>query len=633
MKRFAKPRFCIPAALVVILLACASAPLGAQTLCSSGVCVLTWQNDTYRTGDNLQESVLNHGTIAKKIFGQRCSAQLDGQVYGQPLVLTNVNIDSTTYPFVVYVVTQNDTLYQIDGDPQHNCTVINKLPFLSTQGLPTYGQFPKSCKGCIAVSPIIGILGTPVININNGVGTIYLVTESQDQPTRASTSYAYLYAVDVQSLAVKQSVHVCASGCGQFSSSQFAHDHIQRTGLLFANCGSGCQNKNYVYAGFSMRDAAPTPYPFGAIFGYNADDLNDPNVFYIQTSQGTTGQDGGGIWMGGAAPAFGTDSSGQSWIYVTTANGVFDLNNSAPPNTEMGDSFLKLDPNGLALAAPSGGYGYFTPVDQYYRSFYSPACNNFSGDVDFGSGGVMLIPDHQLPNWPNLALSGDKEGGLWFVDRTNLGGFDTSCSNNPCSCRPTQSGNNIETYWTTTPYQGKNIHGGEAFWQFGSAPPFRNYLFAAAGEGQVIRYLLCADSRAKGPIDTKVCPTRLFGSVDTLGHRINFPYGVTPSISANGQARDAVVWAIKKPDGHVSQGTIPGIFYAFDAVTMKELYNSNQCTMNKVPVDQIAPATKFSVPTVANGFVYVGAQGLQNGVNNGSGTFYIFGSLPPRTCD
>jgi hypothetical protein len=65
---------------------------------------------------------------------------------------------------------------------------------------------------------------------------------------------------------------------------------------------------------------------------------------------------------------------------------------------------------------------------------------------------------------------------------------------------------------------------------------------------------------------------------------------------------------------------------------MRELYNSNRCTVNKIPVDQIAPATKFSVPTVANGYVYVGTQGLQNGINNGSGNFYIFGPLS-RTCD
>jgi hypothetical protein len=81
-------RFCVPAALAVVLVAVATAPSSAQNPCSSGVCVTTWHNDTYHTGDNLSESSITPSSITTDNFGQLCSASLDGQVYAQPLVAT-----------------------------------------------------------------------------------------------------------------------------------------------------------------------------------------------------------------------------------------------------------------------------------------------------------------------------------------------------------------------------------------------------------------------------------------------------------------------------------------------------------------------------------------------------------------
>jgi len=69
-----------------------------QNLCNSGVCVLTWQQDTgtdigqgysYRTGQNLSELSITASSITSDNFGQLCSAALDGQVYAQPLVVTD----------------------------------------------------------------------------------------------------------------------------------------------------------------------------------------------------------------------------------------------------------------------------------------------------------------------------------------------------------------------------------------------------------------------------------------------------------------------------------------------------------------------------------------------------------------
>jgi hypothetical protein len=45
----------------------------------------------YRTGQNLQENTLTYSTISDSNFGLFCSYSVDGQVFAQPLVVTNVN--------------------------------------------------------------------------------------------------------------------------------------------------------------------------------------------------------------------------------------------------------------------------------------------------------------------------------------------------------------------------------------------------------------------------------------------------------------------------------------------------------------------------------------------------------------
>jgi hypothetical protein len=371
------------------------------------------------------------------------------------------------------------------------------------------------------------------------------------------TFYHFLHALDITTLheginneRFGAPIQICggSNGCGSYtSSSQFSHEHLQRPGLLFANCGSSCGN--YVYVAFSMMDGHAPPYPNGFVFGYNATNLKTGTVFQFATSDGqTNGSTGGGIWMGGAGPAFGTDSSGSSWIYVTTANGTFDLNTTG--GTNAGDSLLKLNPNELTIAS------YFTPVDQYYRSHDHPTtCPNIGppsqtpGDIDLGSGGPMLIPDGELSNWPHLSVSGDKEGGLWFVDRTNLGGHDMSCdtSPTPCNCTPATSPNNIQTYWTGTPYSGHYLHTSPAYWEYDRVVPGLNYMYAGPTNAQLTRYPLCADPSATGPIDLFTCVSSPLGSVDLNGNAITFSYGVTPAVSANGASdTDAIVWAIDK---------------------------------------------------------------------------------------
>ena len=646
--------FIAPRSCRLSVLLCLLTGLAAAQLCPSGannLCVTTWQQDSgtdigsgyaYRTGENLLESTITYSSIQTDNFGQLCSSDsantspLDGQIYSQPLVLTNVKINGQTYAYnMAYVVTQNDTLYAIDGK---NCVVRSQYPFL--QHAPMTGQSAVDCTDfpnspCGTIYPTVGILGTPVIDQTAGI--IYLVTHSIDS---SGNFYHYLHALDVQSLTEEPNspvlicppVETCPSAVG------FSFLHIQRPGLLLANCGSGCGNKNYVYVAFSMMDGVGSPYPNGAIFAYDASDLGAGRKAYFQTSLGRQDKsNGGGIWMGGAGLAFGPDSaSGSPYIYATTANGTFDNGVS-----NWGDSFLKLDPTTLTVPASNG---YFTPADQFFRSdasCFHAMTASLSGDGDMGSGGVTLIPDNELayPGNGYVSVSSEKEGGIWFVDRHLVATPPhlTACDGPPgiCTCT-TNDTNIIQSYWIG-PAHNKNddyiVHNNVAYWESDSATyPTKPYVYVAptslsnSTAGYLYQYALCASATDPNPICGTTYTNRATLSTGS--------FGITPTISAASSTdTDAIVWAIEKTDTSCPESdkcphAVPnGVLFAFDAVTMLRLYSSGTCTSR----DLIHQATKYSVPTVANGYVYVGTQS-DNVTNKGKGTFYIFGPGATGTC-
>src|SRR5580704_8003494 len=81
----------------------------------SQVNVTTYHNDNSRTGQNTQETVLAPSNVNFATFGKLFSVVVDGQVYAQPLILSNVSIGGGTHN-VVYVATENDSVYALDAN-------------------------------------------------------------------------------------------------------------------------------------------------------------------------------------------------------------------------------------------------------------------------------------------------------------------------------------------------------------------------------------------------------------------------------------------------------------------------------------------------------------------------------------
>ncbi len=573
--------------------------------------VTTWHNDNLRTGQTLYETTLTPTSVGTENFGQLCSQALDAQVYGQPLVLANATFQGNQYSSLIYVVTENNTLYVLNGTPPALCKIVGSL------SLTPPNQYPADCHyvgtgSCNTVAPIVGALGTPVIQTGNpnSIGTLYVVTETQDVSVGQQPANWYHYLHQVSLDTVTESVApvriyppALSSTCLSCAQPSFwSRNHIQRPGLLLVG--------NYVYIAFSMMDGL-LPLPNGAAFGYNVTNLSAPPLYFATTIH-TYG--GGGIWQDGAGLAYGPDETGTNYIYFNTGNGNWD------GNANWGDSFVKLYPNSLTVPSPSQNQNYpayFTPSDQYYRN-----CQDPYEDLDFGSGGVMLTPPNS--NWPSLAFSEDKEGGIWAMDRLNPGGFnlgqcsDGNGSETNCSaCSMSQQDNqNVQTVWQLNNHKMLyQLHNTPAYWN--------NNLYVGTPQGPVYDYAICDDLGSGLPI----CNTDPLQSIGPDG-QITTQYGTTPMVSAYPGYNDAVVWFTG--GGGLADGVIQGFLYAFDANSMEMIYvnagNNSPCGA----VDQIAPVSKFSLPTVANGYVYVAAQqctwqGSTCESNNGTGTFYIFG--------
>ena len=508
--------------------------------------VYTQHNDNARTGQNLKEYGLTVSTVNSASFGQLFSCPVDAMVYAQPLWVANLTVGGTSHN-VVYVATENDTVYAFDADSP-SCVQLWKTSFLGTGVTPLS---PSDIKGNLDIGgSVIGITSTPVID--PATNTLYVMPKTKETVgtvsgkacSSGSPCYVHrLHALDLATGAEKFGGPVVIT-----ATNFIPLNHLQRPALLLAN--------GTIYLGFSSH-GDQCPY-WGWVMGYNASTL--AQVFAKPLTNpasgcvlGAGGVGAGGVWMGGAGPS--TDSSGN--VYVSTGNGAYD------GTSNWGDSAVKMSPTGSIL-------DWFTPFNQ--STF-------FANDIDLSSAGIVMLPSSVgSAAHPNLAITTGKVAILYLLD---VG----TCSPQPCTTMGkfnSSSNNDVQELIPVPPPNTTLADGG-------------NYSDIAYWNGNIYttgqNFPLSQFTISNGAISA----TQFAQSSNTFP-----PRGGVPSVAANGNTA-GVVWIT---DYTGWQNNTPAILDAYDAINVGTLLYSSPAS----GAGSAGPAVKFTTPTVANSKVYIGTQ-------------------------
>jgi hypothetical protein len=517
--------------------------------------VLTYHGDNYRTGWNSSETLLTVANVKPGSFGLLYTVSLDERVDAEPLIVTNQLIQGQVHN-VVYVATENNTVYAIDAD---------------TGGLPLWHAnfgppFLAANKDTSNVYPWIGILSTPVIDRNaviNGVtGIMYFVTDNavtstQDEFRLHAISLSTGSEVTGSPVTIAYSEQLCDGTQWKFNPLY----QLQRPALLEVN-GS-------IYVAFGSSADWKPDQSRGTILRYDAATLAPQSrQLTDQLAPGcfTFGPNGpyylSSIWQSGYGPA--ADENGD--IFFSTGN--------SDPNEPSYDKTFNHPNSVIRLSGDlSKLIDSFTPYNYFYLD---------RTDSDLSSGGTLVLPTQS--GKIHLAIAGGKDGRAFLVDRDNMGGFNGSGGPDrvvqtifmgACFCGP--------AYFIGADGAAHILTGGG---------PGRN---GGGSGGGVTSWKLQTTPAVKLIMETHTGLNPVRGLPDYGG--------VVPVISSNGTTPDTgIVWFVQKP--LISSDNDPGTLVTLRAFSASDL--TQQLWFAPAGTWKHADDSNANiVPTVANGKVYV----------------------------
>jgi len=535
--------------VTVLLTAILPCPARAQTP------VLTGQYNNYRTGANLSETTLTPANVSASTFGLLFSQTVDANIFAQPLYVPGLTINGAVHN-VAFVATLNNSVYAFDAD------TLQPALWQASLGTPvTIGTSSQ---------PAIGILSTPVIDLN--ANAIFVVTFTFESGTPVYRLHALNLPTGVEITNIVVQGAVSGSGddsqitsCTSWNGGTVpppcipfkANEVLQRPALL-----EGTLNST-VYLAFGALNGQEITSPYhGWLIGYeySAGAFTQLMIFNTtqsktQTGPACTGTDpasnqcghGAGIWMSGRGPAL--DTTG---IYASTGNGGFGGTGTG----NWGESALRLNSTGA--------------VEDFFTPFNYAVLNR--DDLDLCDGGIILFTSSNLTA-PNLMLAAGKTGLVSVLNRASMGGLASgnagalqnfTATTLGCGTGPGLAG----CYELHSPALWNRTSGNSALYVWAQGDVLRAWDF--------------------NPLTNRFRADTNQGTLTAQ----DYPGGGL-AVSANGNS-NGIVWAIVPTTAANSQ--VQGTLYAFSA--------SNVATQLWASTDYWFP-TKFSIPTIANGKVYV----------------------------
>jgi hypothetical protein len=391
--------------------------------------VTTVSRDVARTGWSPDEPKLTPAAVTSSSFGQLFSTAVDGQVYGQPLVVKGTLIAAT----------ENDKVYGLDPETGAIKWTRSVGPF-----------WPASAISCGDLVPNIGITSAPVYDSDSD--SVYFTAKVNDGADLNHPHY-YLHAVDPATGAERSGWPVTIQGSPSNDSSKAFNPKtvLQRPGLLlmdgvvYMGFGSHCDKEDYrgYVAGVSTTTHSMTS---------------------LWTTEAGASNSGSGIWHAGGGIA----SDGAGRMFVSTGNGVTPPVGvgTKPPGT-LSESVVRLQVNADKTVSAA--------------DFFAPANANTldDGDTDLASGGPVVLPDALFSGatHPHVVTVQGKDGRIFLLDRDDLGG------------RGQGAGGGDNVLGVIGPYQGQWGHpaawtgDGGYVYAVGNGGPLRAFKAGVTGAG------------------------------------------------------------------------------------------------------------------------------------------------------